>query len=285
MTKLAPGQYPLMKSHAVSCFSNSCKISVIINDIILQLYSRRDRHITESSLHAIRARLDTWRAQTPAHLKYDPDNLPAVSPPPHIITQKYVSVLVHINCSFTDFLWSLLYFTTAILAHRPFWSIPAYYNVCISAARSIERLILLLETTFGLDNITYMMGYCIYTGASAILEDAKKADGAANATMQNYLRALNAGMSRCPLLERSLHIIIKGLKQTGPSRYPENTGHPDTAMVNSYIPAFPYLDPGSTGNIDMDMYFDVNNLDPMSMLDCFPELQTDFSEYSGQYIA
>lgn len=129
------------------------------------------------------------------------------------------------------------------------------------------------------------MGYCIYTGASAILEDAKKADGAANATMQNYLRALNAGMSRCPLLERSLHIIIKGLKQTSPPRYPDNTGQPDTTTVNSYIPAFPYLDPGSTDNIDMDMYFDVNNLDPMAMLDCFPELQTDFSEYSGHPIA
>ncbi|KAG9511768.1 hypothetical protein KCV07_g9937, partial [Aureobasidium melanogenum] len=240
LTKLPPGQYPPMRSYAVTCFANSCKISVIINDIILQLYSRRDRHITESSLHDIRARLDTWRAQSPSHLKYDPDNLPAVSPPPHIITQ--------------------------------------------NAARSIEKLILLLELTFGLDNITYLMGYCIYTGASAILEDAKKADGAANATMQNYLRSLNAGMSRCPLLERSLHIIIKGLKQTTPSRYPDNTGQPDTTVVNSYIPAFPYLDPGSTDNIDMDMYFDVNNLDPMAMLDCFPELQTDFSEYAGQHM-
>lgn len=93
LTKLPPGQYPPMRSYAVSCFANSCKISVIINDIILQLYSRRDRHITESSLHDIRARLDTWRAQSPSHLKYDPDNLPAVSPPPHIITQKYVQVV------------------------------------------------------------------------------------------------------------------------------------------------------------------------------------------------
>lgn len=172
-----------------------------------------------------------------------------------------------------------------ILAHRPFWSIPAYYNVCISAARSIEKLILLLEITFGLDNITYLMGYCIYTGASAILEDAKKADGAANATMQNYLRALNAGMSRCPLLERSLHIIIKGLKLTVTSRSSDDAGQEDTGTaMNSYIPAFPYLDPGSTDNIDMDMYFDVNNLDPMAMLDCFPELQTDFSEYTSQQI-
>jgi hypothetical protein len=168
------------------------------------------------------------------------------------------------------------------LAHRPFWSIPTYYNVCISAARSIEKLILLLETTFGLENITYLMGYCIYTGASAILEDAKKDNGAANATMQTYLRALNAGMSRCPLLERSLHIIIKGLKQTNTPRGQGHLGQQDVTATNSYIPAFPYLDPSTPGNIDMGMYLNANNLDPMAMLDCFPELQTDFSEYLGQ---
>lgn len=109
---------------------------------------------------------------------------------------------------------SLLYFTTVILAHRPLWSIPAYYHVCISAAQSIEKLLFLLESTFGLENITYLMGYCIYTGASAILEDAKNNDGVANVTMQTYLRAFNTGMRRCPLFERSLHIIVKGLKST-----------------------------------------------------------------------
>jgi len=140
----------------------------------------------------------------------------------------------------------------------------------------------LLEVTFGLNNITYLMGYCIYTGASAIVEDAKKDDGAANATMQTYLRALNAGLSRCPLLERSLHIIIKGLKQTSPPRSQDNLDHQDTTMMNSLIPAFPYFDPSTIDNIDMNMYFDSNNLDPMAMLDCFPELQTGFGEYMNQ---
>ena len=90
LTRLNPGQYPVLKSHAVSCFANSCKLSVIINDIIVQLYSKRSRAITESSLNDIKVRLDAWRAESPAHLRYDPDNLPTTCPPPHIISQKYV---------------------------------------------------------------------------------------------------------------------------------------------------------------------------------------------------
>lgn len=90
LTRLGPSQYPVMKSHVVSCFANSCKLSVIINDIIVQLYSKRSRAITESSLNDIKVRLDTWRAESPAHLRYDPENLPPTCPPPHIISQKYV---------------------------------------------------------------------------------------------------------------------------------------------------------------------------------------------------
>ena len=97
------------------------------------------------------------------------------------------------------------------------WSMPAYYQVCIDASKSIEKLILLLESTFGLGNITYLMGYCIYTGASAILEDAKSGQLAAHGILRTYLRALNAGMRKCPLLERSLNIIVKGLNRADPA--------------------------------------------------------------------
>jgi hypothetical protein len=82
--------YPAMKSHAISCFENSCNIAVIFNDIVLRLYSRRPASESESSLSSIRKKLDTWRQQSPSHLVYDPDDLPDFSLPPHILTQKYV---------------------------------------------------------------------------------------------------------------------------------------------------------------------------------------------------
>lgn len=80
--------FPPMKSHAVSNFVNSCKLAVIISDIILHLYSSHRWEDGDITLRAIRGRLDDWRALTPDHLKLDPDDLPNICPPPHIVSQK-----------------------------------------------------------------------------------------------------------------------------------------------------------------------------------------------------
>ncbi|KAK4150002.1 hypothetical protein C8A00DRAFT_37403 [Chaetomidium leptoderma] len=271
-TTLSQTHYPPRTSYAVSCFSNSCKLSIIVNDIIVQLYSRRSRTITESALRDIKARLDDWRAESPAHLQYDPDALPIVCPPPHIISQ------------------NLLYYTTVILAHRPFWPLATYYEVCIAAAHSIEKLVLLLESTFGLENITYLMGYCIYTGASVVLEDAQSSNqGVAHPVLSTFLRALNAGMRRCPLLERSLNIIIKRLSHASPDRQNmpttrieggsrdgvQTSGGAGGVHMNPYIPAFPYLDPPMPFDVNMDAYLGDNNINSMDVLDCFPEMQLE----------
>ncbi|KAH8590206.1 fungal-specific transcription factor domain-containing protein [Bisporella sp. PMI_857] len=264
LTKLSNDQYPLHKSYTVSCFANSCKLAIIINDVIIQLYSRRSRTVAEASLIEIKPRLALWRAQSPAHLRYDPSTLPAICPPPHIISQ------------------NLLYFTTVILAHRPFWSIPTYYQMCIEASQSIEKLVLLLESTFGLENITYLMGYCIYTGASAILEDATSSGhGSSHPILRTFLRALNAGMKRCPLLERSLNIIVKRLNRipVQPSLLLGNHSQADDIVPTyPWIPAFPYVDPAISIDFNMNPYLKSGNMNSMAVLDCYPEIQMDTSE-------
>lgn len=151
----------------------------------------------------------------------------------------------------------------------------------MNAAQSMEKLLLMLESTFGFENITYLTGYCIYTGASAVLEDAKNNGGATHPTMQTFLRALNQGMAKCPLLERSLHIIIKGLKRAPVYRSQPDHGFADNAAsipINRFIPAFPYLDPLSPNDFDMDSYINSMSMDAMASLDCYPELQTDLEE-------
>jgi len=186
-------------------------------------------------------------------------------------------------------LLSLLYFTSVILAHRPFWSAPSYYKACIAASQSIEKLVLLLESTFGLENITYLMGYCIYTGASAILEDAKGGNEAAHATLQTFLRALNAGMQRCPLLKRSLNIIVKGMSTVPLQRsvidqqQQTNSGtDPSQPMSYSYIPAFPYIDPAIPIDFDVNAYVGSGTyMDMSNGLDCYPEMQLDLGDYIG----
>lgn len=90
LSNLAVGSYPPYKSHAISCFTNSCKLAVILNDIIQGLYSRKPNMDLNGTLVTISNSLDQWRRASPAHLVLNPDNVPAHSPPPHILTQKYV---------------------------------------------------------------------------------------------------------------------------------------------------------------------------------------------------
>jgi hypothetical protein len=173
----------------------------------------------------------------------------------------------------------MLYFATIILAHRPFWAVPSHYRTCMDAAACIEKLVNLLDTTFGLDNITYLMGYCIYTGASAVLEHAKKNSGINDATLQTFIRALNSAKEKNPILKRSLDIIIKGLDFVSTRNLA-----PDSQSFhlpqNSYIPAFPSLDPSWPLNLDMETAFSGMDMDPMAFLDCYPELQLGLGDAS-----
>lgn len=96
--RLQTAEYPPMKSHAVSCFQNSCRLSIILNDIMLLLYSRRRAEDLEAEIRATSMRLDRWRSDTPDHLKYDPSRLPAICGPPHILTQKSGLLSVAVGC-------------------------------------------------------------------------------------------------------------------------------------------------------------------------------------------
>ena len=166
-----------------------------------------------------------------------------------------------------------------ILTNRPFWSVPTYYNHCVEASQNIERLVLLLESNFGLGNITYLMGYCIYTGASAILGEASKGSATAHATLRTFLRALNTGMRRSPLLGQSLNIIVKGMHNYGKeqSGEPQNTTEPDCSQVpwGNYIPAFPYLDSSGLNDFDFNSYMGAESMGT-SDLTCYPEALMDF---------
>ncbi|OAA60959.1 Transcription factor [Niveomyces insectorum RCEF 264] len=228
----------------------------IINDIISQLYCRWENSNAGHTRRIIAQRLDSWRAESPLHLVCDPDNLPDVCPPPHILSQ------------------NLLYYTTVILAHRPFWSVAVHYEACISAAHSIEKLLLLLERTFGFDNITYLMAYCIYTGASAILREARSGNAEASTKIQTFVRALQSGAKRCPLLERSLSLIRKGLHSPlDRSSTPRSVAvfDDDATAVYNYVPAFPYFGYSDVGDFDFSENPSGINLDTFSTLNCFPE--------------
>lgn len=88
LSKVSVAEYPPAKSHAISSFENVCKLSIIMNDIILCLYSRRQSTDMNKKLRVIRESLDSWRSESPVQLKCDPENLPQTCPVPHILSQK-----------------------------------------------------------------------------------------------------------------------------------------------------------------------------------------------------
>jgi hypothetical protein len=180
----------------------------------------------------------------------------------------------------------MLYYTIVILLHRPFYSSPAHHIACRRAANSLEKFLLLLEKTFGFSRITYLMAYCIYTGASVMTHDVKTGDLEAGRKMQTFLRALRHGMVTCPLLQRSLHIITNSLHSENPRSSLDATGTSISSntnpvannhMASNYLPAFPYMDlqVGNSFNASGSINLPGMDLDAFSMLDCFPENHID----------
>ncbi|KAH7381367.1 fungal-specific transcription factor domain-containing protein [Phaeosphaeria sp. MPI-PUGE-AT-0046c] len=242
LNQTSVGKYPPMKMYAISCFQNSCKLAIIINDIVLRLYSRGASHNVEQALRELKRRLDDWRAHTPAHLRLDPLDLPQVCPPTHIFAQ------------------NMLYFATIILLHRPFRT-SQHHLECRNASHCLEQLIICLEKSFGTSHLTYLICYCIYTGASVIVLDVNSGDLGASTRMQTFL------------LQRSIDIINNSL---APQSHNLDTFRTcDTTNTNSaigpYLPAFPV--PENEVSYDMDFNAQDFDVDSFSFLNCFPEYQ------------
>lgn len=75
----------------------------------------------------------------------------------------------------------------------------------------MEALLRLFEDTFGFTRFTYLIVYCIYTGSSVLVKDVRSGDQSAAKLLQTYLRAMNEGVTSCPVIQRSLDIVMNGL--------------------------------------------------------------------------
>lgn len=116
------------------------------------------------------------------------------------------------------------------------------------------------------------MAYCIYTGASAIIQDVKGGDQVASRKMETFLRALKGGLSTCPVVQRSLDIINSSLQKpiSAPS---QSIGPSAESLAQSYLPAFPNHNP----QVDLatGTNLSTSDLDAFNFLDCFPENHID----------
>lgn len=171
---------------------------------------------------------------------------------------------------------SLLYYVALILLHRPFYSTPIHRASCRKAADDIEILLLLLEKTFGFSRITYLIAYCVYTGASVMIQDVKTGDLEATLKMESFLRALREGIKACPIVQRSLEIITQGLNAESTAIHANNEESVSgEGFPRNYLPAFPT--PDLSGAIELAEVdnFSGMDLEVFSFLDCFPEDNLD----------
>ena len=94
----APGkQYPPTRAHSTSCFIKMCELSVIFNQILINIYDplhQLSQSVIEGCVRTEGAALQSWWDALPHFLRIDTDNIPAYAPPSHIVTLKSVLLLV-----------------------------------------------------------------------------------------------------------------------------------------------------------------------------------------------
>ncbi|KAF2159608.1 hypothetical protein M409DRAFT_29927 [Zasmidium cellare ATCC 36951] len=220
------GDHLAQRAHIMTCFYYLCKLTTIVNDILLTVYTKNSQADPLPFVKDARQKLEDWRASTPSHLLVSPEA--AHCPPPHQL---------HAN---------LMYYAATILLHRPFRSSKTCRSICREAADSIAHLFLLLEQSMGLSHVTYMMAYCAYTAATVgILEMADGVEGSQQ-RVNTYLRALYGARYSCPGIQRSIDIIVDGFnRKVNPGiashvNGPQTTSSADAgySMEPNVLPAF-----------------------------------------------
>lgn len=211
-----------IKSHIMSCFANFCKLSIIVSDVLLTMYSNKIPSEPLPFVQETKQRLERWRLGTPTHLLVQ--RSATISPPPNILTQ------------------NLLYHATIILLHRPFNKSTYCRSICRDAAESVEHILLLYESTFGFSFVTYMQSYCAYIAATVAVMDLHDGLDGSRAKVGTFVRALCAAGPSCPGIRKSVDIIIGSC---GNTQIPGSDGQGlvglgSTVPQSEPLPAFPF---------------------------------------------
>ncbi|EXJ70401.1 uncharacterized protein A1O5_06469 [Cladophialophora psammophila CBS 110553] len=256
-----PSRFPPTPASTISCFTNFCQLGVILTDIIINVYGRQASNAVLEFIQKASARLSSWRAATPAHLKVAEDAQNGICPPPHVLSQ------------------NLLYHTALILLHRPFQSSTTCRTICRKASEQVEQLLLRLKNTFGFTRVTYLMAYCTYTAATIAVQDLREGLAGSSQRTRTYLSALTAVKSSCPGIQRSVDIIMASIGSSWNLDMLEDDLPDSYAILASHpMPAFPFYDQNLNAALNVDFPGPVFNPQHISTLDSFPENCIDFSE-------
>lgn len=88
--------YPGSPAYSVSTFTELCRLCVIMNEILNNIYSEKIKKSRSSDLidsqKSLHAELEQWRNDLPPHLDYDPSDARTITPPPHVLSLLYATI-------------------------------------------------------------------------------------------------------------------------------------------------------------------------------------------------
>ncbi|CAK7231443.1 hypothetical protein SCUCBS95973_007918 [Sporothrix curviconia] len=155
--------YPGSPAYSVSCFTQLCRLSLIMNGILNAVYAERSvkkkPEALAEDLQRLHADLETWKNELPPHLDFDPSSKSQTTPPPHVL-----SLLAMHN-------------VLLILLHRPFVSdghlhanlralSTRSFMTCAQAATAIVSLLRCYNAAFSVRRAPYLISYATYVAAT-----------------------------------------------------------------------------------------------------------------------
>ncbi|CAK7229465.1 hypothetical protein SEUCBS140593_007255 [Sporothrix eucalyptigena] len=155
--------YPGSPAYSVSCFTQLCRLSLIMNGILNAVYAERSvkkkPEALAEDLQRLHTDLVTWKSELPAHLNFDPNSKTQTTPPPHVL-----SLLAMHN-------------VLLILLHRPFVSdghlhanlralSTRSFMTCAQAATAIVALLRCYNAAFSVRRAPYLISYATYVAAT-----------------------------------------------------------------------------------------------------------------------
>ncbi|TIA89657.1 hypothetical protein E3P99_01961 [Wallemia hederae] len=197
--------YPHALAHESLTFENSCKLWMIIEDILTTVYvTRAPFEECNQFVSNTHKQLQTYMWTLPGSISLDVRALPAICPPVHILTLNLL----------TRTTWILLYRPYTLASPTPPFSntpFPDSIDICRRNAAEINALFGLHERSFGLCNMTYLMTYCAYVSATIDLAELLSNDPVRSHDAKERLvltfHVLAKGAEYTPGLQRSIALL------------------------------------------------------------------------------
>ncbi|KKP00381.1 fungal specific transcription factor [Trichoderma harzianum] len=208
-----PNPYLGSAAHSVSTFTHLCKLSVVMSDILSNIYTERIFTTDLSTvLQGLHSKLTTWRDALPPHLvvKTRGDEYPC--PPPHVLS-------LH-----------AMYHVLIILLHRPFVADGHLHNMsrsisvnsfleCASAASNIVSLLRAYDRAFSVRRAPYLISYATYVAATIHARIAAKREHASeeHRSLETCLAVFRENQATNWAVRRANLVIRNLMKRLGVS--------------------------------------------------------------------